>query len=112
MSDPRMTPQDQYLLVCLAEECAEVVQTVTKLLRFGPNDTHPTYRNGATNLEAVAQEADDVRALLLMLNAALPSDPKRIEAKMGRVIAFMDQRGDRIKVEDTCAPAAREETGQ
>lgn len=43
-------------LILIMEEAAEVIQAASKILRFGPNDFHPTYHNGAPNTHALAIE--------------------------------------------------------
>lgn len=43
-------------LVLVIEECAEVIQAATKIMRFGEDDHHPTYYNGARNSEVLAEE--------------------------------------------------------
>ncbi len=58
-----MTEQE-YLLTCLAEECSEVVQAVTKALRFGLDDK---YAERPVNSESLANEVVDVLALVEML---------------------------------------------
>mgnify|MGYP001586058321 CR=1 FL=1 len=57
----------EHLLVCLAEEAAEVVQAVTKALRFGLHDSYPGYAGGLTNEEAVYAELNDLLAVVEML---------------------------------------------
>jgi NTP pyrophosphatase (non-canonical NTP hydrolase) len=52
-----MTEED-YLLVCLAEECAETGQAISKSLRFGLDHVWPG--KGVTNREAVRDELRDV----------------------------------------------------
>ena len=47
-------------LIILAEECAEVIQAVSKLQRFGIND--------AKNIKALENEIGDVFAMLTILD--------------------------------------------
>jgi NTP pyrophosphatase (non-canonical NTP hydrolase) len=49
---------EEYLLVCLAEECAEVSHAVAKALRFGLNHEWPG--RGVTNRDALRDELRDV----------------------------------------------------
>lgn len=44
--------------ICLAEECAEVAQSITKIIRFGEN----TMYNGESNLSALHRELGDLFA--------------------------------------------------
>ena len=54
-------------LEILAEECAEVIQIKSKIVRFGLNDYHP--KNGVANRECLVQELGDVLALVEVLKA-------------------------------------------
>ncbi len=77
------------LLVILAEEACELGQASTKLHRFGER-LDPHFPERGTNIERLAQEADDVRALLRLLecelgNSVLKSSEIRISNKIGRV---------------------------
>ncbi len=60
----------EHLLVCLAEECAEVTKEVTKILRFGMNDK-PIQSLGGNELEPnsvrLQQEIIDVITLIDMI---------------------------------------------
>lgn len=55
----------EHLLVCLAEECAEVQHTVSKILRFGWSHEWPAY--GKTNLDVLEDEINDVLGVLNLL---------------------------------------------
>ena len=57
----------QYLLVCMAEELAEVQQEISKCLRFTPNHT-PTDIYTTSNVERVGLEMADVYAITSLLN--------------------------------------------
>ncbi len=43
------------------EECAEVIQAATKILRFGLNGSYP---DGRTNIDVLIQECGDVLACI------------------------------------------------
>lgn len=51
---------DNYLLITLMEECAEVTQVASKCLRFGTDSEY----NGKTNLERLGEELTDMLAVL------------------------------------------------
>ena len=55
----------EHLLTCLAEECAEIQQAVTKALRFGVDDGHP--EKSTTNAQDIAKECVDIVAVIEML---------------------------------------------
>ncbi|TET23414.1 MAG: hypothetical protein E3J78_02280 [Candidatus Cloacimonadota bacterium] len=59
-----MTKQE-HLLVCLSEECNEVIHAVSKTLRFGPDEIWPKMEQ--TNIERVRIELNDLMAVVTML---------------------------------------------
>jgi NTP pyrophosphatase (non-canonical NTP hydrolase) len=52
---------EDYLLICLAEEAAEVSHAVAKALRFGLDTQWET--RGKTNREAIEEELGDLKRL-------------------------------------------------
>ena len=54
--------QIQYLLDKLQEEAAEVIQAVSKIRRFGPNNHHP--ERTQTNLQELDNEVEDLLAIV------------------------------------------------
>lgn len=61
---------DKWYLVCLMEECAEVIQGAAKCMRFGMADGHLSYREGLRNDLCMFQEIGDI---LGVLDAAYPN---------------------------------------
>lgn len=59
----------EYLLVCLAEEGAEIAQAATKCLRFTTENQYPGYTR--TNLERLDIEITDLLTILYLLEAEL-----------------------------------------
>lgn len=57
----------EHLLVCLAEECSEVIKDVSKSLRFGLEDRNVLDPTGPTNLERLVAELNDLSALVGLL---------------------------------------------
>lgn len=57
----------EYLLLCLAEECAEVAQRVSKALRFTAEEVQPG--NTYNNAERITKELVDLHAVTEMLVA-------------------------------------------
>ena len=63
MNEKSVSPQDGEALIILAEECAEVIKCVTKILRHGYRPTHSNIRyDNVSDLEA---ELGDVRAAMI-----------------------------------------------
>ena len=63
-------------LIILTEECSEVIQAVTKIHRWGPNEW---YDDGPTNLEQLIIELSDVQAMINIVVDQLQIDPVMIE---------------------------------
>lgn len=82
----------EHLLSCLAEECAEVAQRVSKALRFGLTEVQPG--QPLTNAQRIGQEFHDLLAVVEMLEdeGALdrPTDTHAIERKKAKVLAFLE----------------------
>lgn len=57
--------QTNYLLDKLQEEAAEVIQAVSKIRRFGENNTHPERKT--TNKQDLIIEVEDLMAILAAL---------------------------------------------
>jgi NTP pyrophosphatase (non-canonical NTP hydrolase) len=90
----------EHLLVCLAEECAEVSQRVSKALRFGLAEVQPG--QPLNNAERIAGELDDLFAVARILadEGILPREgPDGAEvvegkrAKIERCMAISREQG-------------------
>lgn len=81
----------EHLLICLAEECAEVQHRVSKALRFGMSEIEPG--QPFTNAQRIAQEFDDVLAIIEMLEDRSlfthAANFRKIEEKKMRVQRWM-----------------------
>lgn len=81
----------EYLLSCLIEECAEVIQRATKAQRFGLDEVQPEQLR--TNQERLALELADLTGTIELLKdegIRLPISGNAIEAKIVKVKKFMD----------------------
>lgn len=58
-----LTPAEHERLAMLAEEAAEVVQIVGKILRHGYESKHPDNMNGPTNRQVLENEIADFYAI-------------------------------------------------
>lgn len=56
--------RQEYLLTCLAEECAEVAQCISKALRFGLTGVQPD--QPLTNAQRISEELRDLTAVAEM----------------------------------------------
>jgi len=55
-----MTDQERELLLILQEECAEVIQAVSKIFRFGIDTTW----NGVSNRDHLEEELGDLKCMI------------------------------------------------
>jgi hypothetical protein len=81
---------EEHLLSIVAEECNEVAQRVSKVLRFGLDEIEPDQT--LTNAERVMAEFDDLLGIVYMCQsrALLPgSEYKRVKAKQERVAKYL-----------------------
>lgn len=60
-----MSYKIQYLTAKLQEEAAEVIQAVSKINRFGPQNKHPDRQT--TNLQELVGELEDFLAIVAAL---------------------------------------------
>lgn len=87
----------EYLLTCLAEECAEIGLAASKALRFGLKDAHPKNDN-VPNDERIAMELDDlmgVHALLIERGLLRETNEHNAEQKAIKVRRFMKYSKER-----------------
>jgi NTP pyrophosphatase (non-canonical NTP hydrolase) len=80
----------EHLMVCLVEECNEVIHALSKCLRFGPHEIWP--KMNETNIERVRVELNDLIAVAAMLvdeGFDLDLDSGEIEAKKEKVEKYI-----------------------
>ena len=87
--------ENEHILTCLAEECAEVAKNVSKALRFGLDDKYP--EDGLPNRELIRIEMIDLLATYEMasernLVPEICTDTirGRMKTKQARVLKWMD----------------------
>lgn len=95
--------EQEHLLVCLAEECAEIQQAVSKALRFGLDDGYP----GAdtTNAEDIAREIIELSAVVDLCKAqdVFPQAKEAhtiYSAKQKRIYEYMQYARETGALED------------
>lgn len=70
------------VLLITQEECAEVVQAISKVFRFGLEDIY----NGFTNKERLEEEVGDLLCMIdLMMKEQIISDQKVYAAKAAKL---------------------------
>ena len=65
--DTKLSDAQIELLSLVAEECAETIQAITKILRHGYDSTNPLIENGPSNRDHLEKELGDVTAAIAML---------------------------------------------
>lgn len=56
----------EYILTCIAEECAEIIKVCSKANRFGLDDMHPKTKR--VNYDALIEETNDLLGALELLS--------------------------------------------
>jgi len=82
--------REEYLLIILSEECAEVIHAVSKALRFGLNDYHPATL--ITNKENIEKELNDLGGIIELLRSEYvldTSDPTLRFQKIERIEQYL-----------------------
>ena len=70
------------ILLITQEECAEVVQAISKVFRFGLEDSY----NGFTNKQRLEEEVGDLLCMIdLMMKENIISDQKVYAAKAAKL---------------------------
>ena len=58
-----MNDNQKEVMLIAQEECAEVVQAISKCFRFGPNDEY----NGVTNKQRLEEEVGDLLCMIQLM---------------------------------------------
>jgi len=79
----------EHLLACLAEECAEVAQRVSKALRFGLREVEPG--QASDNADRIADELADLIAVgeILVQEGIIPDPIVETLEKLAKIERFM-----------------------
>lgn len=73
-----MNDIDKEILLITQEECAEVIQAISKVFRFGMVDTH----NGQTNREHLEEEIGDLMCMIdILIDSGIVSEAAVMTAK-------------------------------
>jgi len=79
----------EYLLTCFSEEAVEVAHAAHKVIRFTPEDHHPSKQN--SNIQELAKEFNEllaVREMLINYGYDIPVVNEIKQAKKARLIEF------------------------
>ena len=87
-----------HLLVCLIEECSEIIKDASKALRFGLQDFNPNDLEQKTNLSRIRTELNDLYGVIELLNEhhlELDIDRELIDNKKEKVKEYMKYAEER-----------------
>jgi len=98
-----MLSKEEYLLVKLSEECAEVIKECSKALEFGLQDYPPTDPS-KNNAERIVQEFEECKGIMWMLTnediLQEPTNPKQIQIdRVNKTHKYMDYARNLGKLE-------------
>jgi NTP pyrophosphatase (non-canonical NTP hydrolase) len=91
----KLTPAEDERLTMLAEECAEVIQAVTKIQRHGYASHHPD--GGPDNRENLQRELTDMSGVLRLMieaNDILPGTYIGTHKAMLRKLRYAHHQGE------------------
>ena len=80
MFDNGLSPDELERLAFLAEECAEAVQAIGKIVRHGYESSDPTRPASPTNRRMLESELADIRFAISLMAQAGDVSPRNIEA--------------------------------
>ena len=74
------------ILTIAQEECAEVIQVISKIHRFGIGNEHVGSQRGITNTEKLEEEVGDLLAMIdLLVDNGILRTEKLAEAKQRKI---------------------------
>ena len=80
-----MTRTDEILTIA-QEECAEIIQVISKIFRFGLGHEHISSHRGISNTDKLNEEVGDLLAMLDLLQEEGILDPTKLaEAKQQKI---------------------------
>ena len=96
----RLSPEETERLACLAEECAEVIQIVGKILRHGYADSSPEDTTHTNNRKRLEQEMGDVRYWMIEMcnkgDVSKEAVHHNAELKGPRVKQWLHHQGEAV----------------
>ena len=80
-----MDDKQKQIMLIAQEECAEVIQAISKVFRFGVDDIHPVTKK--SNKDSLEEEAGDLMCMLqLMMDKGVINETKVYEASIQKRI--------------------------
>jgi NTP pyrophosphatase (non-canonical NTP hydrolase) len=80
------SPRQQEILTIAQEECAEVIQVISKIHRFGLGHEHVSSHRGITNTEKLNEEVGDLLAMIdLLIDENILDTARLTEAKQRKI---------------------------
>ena len=90
----KLTPAEAERLAMLAEECAEVIQVIGKILRHGYESYHPADPS-QTNRDLLTHELSDLYAVVELMDADFALiDATAQEAAFAKKLRYAHHQGD------------------
>lgn len=107
---------DEYLLVCLSEECSECAKEADKTLRFGPECYDPNDPEKKFNVDRLIDEYYHIRAVMELLDSegflTLPDEEEARKKVSEKQIKVNDYRRVSIELGRSLRNGREEETEQ
>ena len=98
-----MTRTDEILTIT-QEECAEIIQVISKIFRFGLGHEHISSHRGISNTDKLNEEVGDLLAMLDLLQEEGILDPAKLEEAKQQKIAKLKVWSDIYKDNQTKDP--------
>ena len=85
LTDQNIDKSNEALYI-LMEECSEVTQAISKILRFGWDAVNPVVENSKTNSSHLEEEMGDLLAMIEIVTEKYRLSPESIEtAKLNKI---------------------------
>jgi NTP pyrophosphatase (non-canonical NTP hydrolase) len=74
----KLSEKEKEILLIIQEECAEVIQAISKVMRFGIDSEHPVTK--ITNKEHLEEELGDLLAVIGLISGTIVDEKEIMEA--------------------------------
>jgi len=96
--------ETQLYLTILQEECAEVIQIVSKIFRFGPEDWHPDDLYKVQNKDRLVHELADILTVIDLLKENGFLERMRDESEIKKLKELKIKKIEKYKTRGTDGP--------